>query len=119
MNFMKESIKDLPNHDYDSTLPTCWILEGLVMYLDRPEVINMLTEMTTLSPKGSYIILNYTNHPFGSDNAGYLDYMDAHLRKKGWTNEEVLKFGDDGFNYGRFHLSKKTDLMGFAIYSLN
>jgi len=38
MDFMTETIKDLPNHGYDKSLPTCWILEGLVMYLKKPEV---------------------------------------------------------------------------------
>ena len=59
MDFKKESIKDLPNHGYQSTLPTCWILEGLVMYLKQTEVLKMLEELTGLSPKGSYIILNF------------------------------------------------------------
>lgn len=32
-DFSKESTKDLPKHGFDASLPTCWILEGLVMYL--------------------------------------------------------------------------------------
>ena len=35
--------------------------------------------------------------------------MDAFLKEKGWVNEKVLKYGDDGFNYGRFFLDKPTD----------
>lgn len=42
MDFMKESIKDLPNHNYDASLPTFWLLEGLVMYLGKLEVIKLL-----------------------------------------------------------------------------
>ena len=45
--------------------------------------------------------------------------MDAFLKEKGWTNEKVLKYGDDEFNYGRFFLDKPTGKMGFAIYNLN
>lgn len=33
MNFMKESTKDLPQHGVDQKVKTCWVLEGLVMYL--------------------------------------------------------------------------------------
>ena len=32
-DFSKESTKDLTNHGYDATIPTCWILEGLIFYL--------------------------------------------------------------------------------------
>ena len=121
MDFQKESIKDLPNHGYQATLPTCWILEGLVMYLKQSEVLKMFEELTTLSPKGSYIILNFaeSEHRTGDEAGGNLDYMDAFLKEKGWTNEKVLKYGDDEFNYGRFFLDKPTGKMGFAIYNLN
>ena len=119
MDFMKESIKDLPNHGYDESLPTCWILEGLVMYLKKPEVLKMLEEMTTLSPKGSHIILNWARNLHIPDSASNLEYMDELLKEKGWTNEKVLKYGDEGFNYGRFFLDQPTDQLAFAFYSLN
>ena len=45
--------------------------------------------------------------------------MDSFLKDKGWTNEKVLKFGDDEFNYGRCFLDKPSDKMGFALYNLN
>ena len=118
MDFKKESIKDMPSHGYDYRLPTCWILEGLVMYLSQSDVVKMLEEMTIFSPKGSHIILNYSNTPQGVASGGALDYMDNFLKEKGWTNEKVLKFGDDEFNYGRFFLDEPTELMGFAFYSL-
>ena len=79
----------------------------------------MLDEMTPLSPKGSYIILNYCEIPFKPNNAGSLDYMDVLLKSKGWTFEKSLAFGQDEFNYGRFHLDRPTDTMGFAFYSLD
>merc|ERR1712226_619462 len=59
MDFSKESTKDMPKHGFDPSLPTCWILEGLVMYLKQEEVTALLEEMTGLSAKGSYLILNY------------------------------------------------------------
>ena len=33
MDFSKESVKDLHKHGVDNSTPTCWVLEGLVMYL--------------------------------------------------------------------------------------
>ena len=65
MDFSKESTKDLPNHSYDASLPTCWILEGLVMYLTKDAVQQLLEEITGLSAKGSYMILNFLNGPEG------------------------------------------------------
>merc|ERR1711920_218238 len=88
-DFMKESTKDLPNHGYDASLPTCWILEGLVMYMQKPEVIQLLTELTGLSAKGSYIILNFFN---GGGGAGTLDYMGSLLKEKGWSNEQIFTY---------------------------
>ena len=74
------------------------------MYLKKPEVLKMLEEMTTLSPKGSHIILNWARNLHIPDSASNLEYMDELLKEKGWTNEKVLKYGDEGFNYGRFFL---------------
>jgi methyltransferase (TIGR00027 family) len=33
MDFSKETVKDLPKHGYDNSVPTFWLLEGLIMYL--------------------------------------------------------------------------------------
>lgn len=35
MDFSKESTKDLPTHGFSQEVPTCWILEGLIMYLTK------------------------------------------------------------------------------------
>ena len=79
----------------------------------------MFEEMTALSPKGSYIILNYSESDAGKEMPASLGYMNTFLQQNGWTNDKVLKFGDDEFNYGRFFLDKPTDLMGFAFYTMN
>jgi len=39
MDFEKESTKDLTNHGFDKTIATCWVLEGLIMYLKEPAMI--------------------------------------------------------------------------------
>ena len=45
MNFSKESVRDLPSKNFDQTIPTFWLLEGLVMYLDVDTVKSMLNEI--------------------------------------------------------------------------
>ena len=116
MNFMEESTKDLPTHGYDQSLPTCWILEGLVMYMKKPEVIQLLTELTGLSAKGSFLILNFLNGP-QENNASNIDYMGELLKEKGWSNEQIITLGEANFNFGRFPEGKDpVSAMGFAFY---
>ena len=61
MDFSKETVKDLPTHGYDKSVPTFWLLEGLVMYL-TPEVISdIIKQITELSGPGHCIMVNYIN----------------------------------------------------------
>jgi len=100
MDFNKESAKDLPTHGYDSSVPTCWILEGLVMYLQKAESLALLTELTALTPKGSILLLNYYNSP----KPGHATFaeMQELLKEKGWTGEVVSPYGSPEMNFGRF-----------------
>ena len=75
MDFTKESIKDLPNHSYDKSLPTFWILEGLVMYMTKPDVTRLLKELSYLTVKRSYIALHFINN-LVEDGSSNFDYMD-------------------------------------------
>lgn len=61
MDFGKESTKDLPNHGFDKTVVTGWLLEGLIMYLDEASVESIYTEVSELAAPGSYMILNFIN----------------------------------------------------------
>lgn len=120
MDFAKESISNLPSkHDYDSTIPTCWILEGLIMYLTRPAVEQLMDDFTSLSAPGSLLILNFSNND-KSNNAEAcpsIDEIDARLERKKWNKEERLMFGDPSFNYGRYPQGKPVNTqLGFAMY---
>lgn len=113
MDFSKESTKDLPKHGFDKDVPTCWILEGLVMYLSQETNEQMLEEMSELSAKGSYIILNFMN----ANPGGNSEIMDKALLANGWTKEEQLMFGDATFNYGKYPEGKPANKdMGFNFY---
>jgi methyltransferase (TIGR00027 family) len=59
MDFSKESTKDLPNHGVNAALLTCWVLEGLIMYLGADDNTKLLNELSDLSIDGSYLILNF------------------------------------------------------------
>lgn len=115
MDFSKESTKDMPNHGFDPSLPTCWILEGLVMYLKKEEVKKLLEEMTGLSAKGSYCILNFLDGP--AEGPANVSDMGEVLKGKGWSNEKIFFYGEKDFNYGRFPEGYPTSVnMGFSMY---
>ena len=59
-NFEKESITDvLPRAGHDRSIPTCWIWEGVVMYLTRDAMRATLADIATLSAPRSTLIINY------------------------------------------------------------
>jgi len=94
--------------------PICWLLEGLLMYLKKEDAETLLKELSALSNKDSYIILNFmAGHP-----ACMPDELDALLcGQLGWTKVETLYFGDKDFNYGKYPEGKKAnDMLGFSFY---
>ena len=109
LNFSKESVKNLPEHGFDSSQPTCWILEGLIMYLQKDAIESLLTELADLSPSGSYLILNVVKQDGD-------EYITTELDEKGWKHEKTLFYGDVDFNYGRFPKGNKTTTMGFTFW---
>ena len=113
MDFSTESTKDLPKHGFDESVPTCWIMEGLIMYLTKEVVQQMIAEMSPLAAKGSYVILNiFAGHP-----ACKPAELDEAFLANGWTKEDQLMFGDANFNYGKYPEGKPANaMMGFIIY---
>merc|ERR1712224_1164142 len=119
MDFTKESVKDLPTkcnegtQSFNQEVPTCWILEGLVMYLTREVNTEMFKEITALSTKDSYMILNWT----GFQPVCLPDQDDVIMKDLGWEKELRAHFGDDQINYGRYPEGKEPNKMfGFTLY---
>jgi methyltransferase (TIGR00027 family) len=119
MDFSKESITEiLPlKHDFQRSVPTCWILEGLIMYLQHANVEELLDEISDLSCSGSFLILNFSNNdPQGPT----IDEIDKQLveTKGEWIKQQKLMFGEDGFNFDRYPANKPANpQLGFAMYS--
>ena len=115
MDFEKESLHDLPSHNYTTTLPTAWILEGLIMYLKKPEVIKMIETIDNYSVKDSCIIVNYLSNP-DPENAANLEYIEKMLLEKGWEGgREVC--GGKVIHYGRFPQDcPPAENMGFGTF---
>lgn len=54
----KDQLKSI---GFNNDLPTLWVLEGLVMYLDAGSVSNLLHDISSLSEHGSHIMLHTVN----------------------------------------------------------
>lgn len=112
MDFGKESMADvLPKtYKFDSSIPTCWILEGLIMYLKRPDVEQLMNNISILSASSSYLILNFsTNMPnTGSPN---IDELDEMLGTSNWKKVIRLMFGEEGFHYNRYPVKCFLDML--------
>ncbi len=60
----------LPDAGFDAALPTCWIWEGVTMYLARSAVKATLTALRRLSAPGSSLLVDWWFLPDQEDLAG-------------------------------------------------
>ena len=60
IDFERESLDAVLGHaGHDPALPTCWIWEGVVLYLTRETMRTTLADIAARSAPGSTLILNY------------------------------------------------------------
>ena len=125
MDFAKESTKDLPSKGVEfsdnNSHPTCWILEGLIMYLEKDAIDGMLTELSKLSSKGSYVIINFADGAVGGGQESRSgQYCQDLLTQNGWTFDQKLYFGDPDFSFDRYPEGKPPNpSLGFLFCSKN
>mmetsp|Transcript_11657 Transcript_11657/g.17119 ORF Transcript_11657/g.17119 Transcript_11657/m.17119 type:complete len:317 (-) Transcript_11657:335-1285(-) len=119
MDFTKESTKSLPDYGIQFDKPTCWILEGLIMYLKKDDIDSMLTELSILSPAGSYVILNFANGIASrGENFRGDEYCGELMTDYGWKHNETVFFGDSEFSFDRYPKGKPSNTtLGFSFYS--
>lgn len=123
MDFSKECVKDLPNHgvEFGDTKKTCWILEGLIMYLDPDAVVSLLTEIsnvTPLSSSGSPIVLNFSNTQISKEHHSDEFCRSLLVNKLDWRLDRTTFFGDEDFAFRRYPPGKPAKKhLGFAFYS--
>jgi len=89
INFERESIQAvLERAGHDRTRPTCWIWEGVVMYLTRDAMRATLADIAGRSAPGSTLIVNYhTIHRRGI--ARLLFRLIGEPQISAWTPEEM------------------------------
>lgn len=60
VNFERDALDPaLDRAGHDASLPTCWIWEGVVMYLTRETMLATLAQISARSAKDSTLIINY------------------------------------------------------------
>ncbi len=93
---------------YQPTLPTVWLLEGLLYYLTEKKVSELLTTITELSCPGSWLGADLINTEF----LGSTDTLSQHWKfgcdepedffsNYGWQ-ADVIQPGEEGANFGRY-----------------
>jgi methyltransferase (TIGR00027 family) len=98
IDFERESIQAvLERAGHDRTLPTCWIWEGVVMYLTRDAMRATLADIAGRSAPGSTLIVNYhTIHRRGI--VRLLFRLIGEPQISAWTPEEMAAdLGSVGF----------------------
>ncbi|HBB33862.1 MAG TPA: SAM-dependent methyltransferase [Cyanobacteria bacterium UBA8803] len=102
----------LINKGYKPDLPTVWLMEGLLMYLNKPEVNDLLKTISDLSVPGSYLgadLVSVKSLEVALKSNGLIrqhwrfgtDEPEKLFSIHGWQ-ASVLQPGDEGANFGRY-----------------
>ncbi|MEL7035118.1 MAG: SAM-dependent methyltransferase [Cyanobacteria bacterium J06592_8] len=92
---------------YQPQLPSVWLLEGLLMYLNESEVHQLLETISQLTAAGSYLGLDVINvkgmeyEPYKGYFRSGFDSPEELLAQHGWE-AEVIQPGDEGAHFNRF-----------------
>lgn len=103
---------------YQPTLPSIWLLEGLLMYLTESQVRQLLETISQLTPVDSYLGLDLVNvksieyEPYKGYFRSGFDVPEELLAEYGWF-AKVIQPGDEGAHFGRYtDKLPPRDLMG-------
>ncbi len=89
VNFEKQSLDDaLERAGHDRASPTCWIWEGVVMYLTRDAMRATLRAIAKRSARGSTLIINY-HHAHRRVFARLMFRLIGEPQISSWTEEEI------------------------------
>ena len=107
LDFAKETALDVSKHGFRSNVPTLWILEGIIMYLEKDAVQRLYKDIVTLSCEGSYVIVNVVQTSKEHHRAEFADSIFLADDAAGWTrassSPQVVMFGDEAFDFGRYN----------------
>jgi methyltransferase (TIGR00027 family) len=98
IDFERESLEvALTGAGHDSLQPTCWIWEGVVMYLTRDVMRSTLATIAARSAEGSTVIVNYHTSMRSPLYRLFLRLLGEPVKSK-WSSEEIAaEFRATGF----------------------
>ncbi|EGZ16053.1 hypothetical protein PHYSODRAFT_507170 [Phytophthora sojae] len=96
-------------HGFDSSLPTFWVMEGLLPHMDRSSITTMLDTVDALSAPGSELWADIAGHAtfavegFGDVTMKYAEDDPLHgvLREIPWCLKLQASLGEEGVHFGR------------------
>ncbi len=97
----------LLEQEYQPSLPSVWLLEGLLMYLTESEVRQLLQTISQLTTADSYLGLDLVSvksieyEPYKGYFRSGFDCPEELLAEYGWR-AEVIQPGDEGAHFGRY-----------------
>jgi methyltransferase (TIGR00027 family) len=107
---LKELLAEsLVSRGFQSDIPTIWLMEGSIYYLDESDVHKLLKTITDLSTPGSFFGADFINSFFvGRDSEEFSRYWkygcdepESLLSTYNWS-ASVVQASDEDANYGRF-----------------
>ncbi|MGK7888618.1 MAG: SAM-dependent methyltransferase [Leptolyngbyaceae cyanobacterium] len=97
----------LLNKGFNPDVPSVWLLEGLLMYLESAVVDRIFSTLSALARPTSQLAFDVTNikglkyKPFKGYFQFGLDEPETYLAQYGW-DAAVVQPGDEGANFSRF-----------------
>jgi len=118
-DLLKDGLGDaLADTGFKKSLPTFWILEGLLQYISpMKKQIDILNLVTQLSGPGSEICFGFKEDQHRveriSDNELFRDTINSIFAS--WYAIECIKFGEAQLNFGRYKLEEPNAKFSYAI----
>jgi methyltransferase (TIGR00027 family) len=75
---------------WDPSVPTLWIAEGLLMYLDKSDVVNIMKTISRPGNSASEFVFT-----FMCTRGGHVAF-----RRRGWLISRLLRWGGEPFRWG-------------------
>lgn len=101
---------------FDSTQPTIFISEGLIMYLGAEGKLKLIRNISEVAAPGSVLILQFMEDLVNNSSAA-LSTAEATsiLEECGWNNLLFSRFGDETLNYGRYPTDRFEPSASFSF----
>jgi methyltransferase (TIGR00027 family) len=105
---------------FDRTAPTLWVIEGVVMYFNRQQVVHLLRVIASLSCLGSFLIADTVNAAMASSKLSWYrlfkwgcrdNKLTQFLFENYWNTIAQRTIGHDDLSFGRYTAGPELEQM--------